>query len=99
MEHHYNPSYTTVDCELFNSFATGKVLLLQCVNVPVSELFNLSHHTLNSHYTFFLGATPIVTAGSKEKIERAISLGADAGFNYKDEDFSTKVLEATNGKI
>ncbi|XP_073530181.1 quinone oxidoreductase PIG3 [Phyllobates terribilis] len=42
------------------------------------------------------GAVPIITAGSSEKIEMAKKLGAAAGFNYKDEDFGKKCLEATN---
>jgi len=44
------------------------------------------------------GATPIVTAGSTEKIDLAKSLGAAHGFNYKEGSFSEKVLEATNGR-
>ena len=44
------------------------------------------------------GATSYVTAGSSEKIEKAISLGATGGFNYKEEDFSKRVLEATGGR-
>ncbi|CAH2245898.1 quinone oxidoreductase PIG3 [Pelobates cultripes] len=42
------------------------------------------------------GAIPIVTAGSKEKLEIAKHLGAAAGFNYKEEDFGAKCLEFTN---
>lgn len=38
-----------------------------------------------------------MTAGSQEKIDFAKSLGAKEGFNYKDGDFSQKVLNATNG--
>lgn len=45
------------------------------------------------------GCRPIVTAGSDAKIQTAKQLGAAAGFNYKTEDFSEKVLEFTNGKI
>ncbi|XP_064611597.1 LOW QUALITY PROTEIN: quinone oxidoreductase PIG3-like [Liolophura sinensis] len=43
------------------------------------------------------GAKPIVTAGSQAKIETAKSLGAVAGFNYKEGDFSEKVTQATGG--
>ena len=32
-----------------------------------------------------IGAVPYVTAGSSEKIERCKELGAENGFNYKDE--------------
>lgn len=44
-----------------------------------------------------VGATVIVTAGSQEKIDLAIKLGAAAGFNYKLEDFGEKVIEFTKG--
>ena len=43
------------------------------------------------------GAKPIITAGSEAKISTAMKLGAVAGFNYKEGDFSDKVLEYTNG--
>ncbi|NXY88335.1 QORX oxidoreductase, partial [Alcedo cyanopectus] len=42
-------------------------------------------------------ATPIVTAGTPEKLEAAAGAGAAAGFNYRREDFSEKVLEFTQG--
>uniref|UniRef100_A0A0B7AUB6 Enoyl reductase (ER) domain-containing protein n=2 Tax=Arion vulgaris TaxID=1028688 RepID=A0A0B7AUB6_9EUPU len=44
------------------------------------------------------GATSIVTAGSQDKIDFAISLGAQAGINYKDGSFGEKVLKLTNDK-
>eukprot|EP01114_Cavostelium_apophysatum_P015214 TRINITY_DN4101_c0_g1_i2.p1 TRINITY_DN4101_c0_g1~~TRINITY_DN4101_c0_g1_i2.p1 ORF type:complete len:340 (+),score=46.20 TRINITY_DN4101_c0_g1_i2:119-1138(+) len=44
------------------------------------------------------GNRVFVTAGSQEKIDFCKKLGADEGFNYKTEDFATKVLEATNNK-
>jgi hypothetical protein len=31
-----------------------------------------------------MGASVYVTSGSKEKIDKAISLGAKGGFNYRD---------------
>ncbi|XP_041355110.1 quinone oxidoreductase PIG3-like isoform X2 [Gigantopelta aegis] len=43
-------------------------------------------------------ARPIVTAGSEAKLKVARSLGAVAGFNYKQEEFTDKVLNATEGK-
>ena len=43
------------------------------------------------------GAKPIITAGSERKINTAKQLGALEGFNYKEGDFSGKVLEYTNG--
>ncbi|CAH1798445.1 unnamed protein product [Owenia fusiformis] len=45
-----------------------------------------------------IGAKAIVTAGSEAKINMAKSLGAVAGFNYKEVDFAEKVLEFTEGK-
>ncbi len=44
------------------------------------------------------GGHPIVTAGSEEKLAKAASLGAEAGFNYKQEDFAQGVLQHTDGK-
>ncbi|XP_072506936.1 quinone oxidoreductase PIG3 isoform X1 [Notamacropus eugenii] len=43
------------------------------------------------------GAIPLVTAGSLDKIKIAEKLGAAAGFNYKETDFSEAVLEFTKG--
>ncbi|XP_027496816.1 quinone oxidoreductase PIG3 isoform X2 [Corapipo altera] len=40
-------------------------------------------------------AIPIVTAGTQEKLKATANAGAAAGFNYKNEDFSEKVLEFT----
>ncbi|XP_064629176.1 quinone oxidoreductase PIG3-like [Lineus longissimus] len=42
-------------------------------------------------------AIPIVTAGSQEKINTALSLHAAAGFNYKEGPFAEKVVEFTKG--
>ena len=44
------------------------------------------------------GATVLVTAGSAEKIQRCVDLGATAGCNYKEQDFAEWVQHATNGK-
>ncbi|XP_040080459.1 quinone oxidoreductase PIG3 isoform X2 [Oryx dammah] len=43
------------------------------------------------------GATPLVTAGSQEKLQIAEKLGAAAGFNYKEEDFSEATMKFTKG--
>lgn len=43
-------------------------------------------------------AIPIVTAGTQEKLQATTNAGAAAGFNYKNEDFSEKVLAFTQGK-
>ncbi|MFE8701348.1 NAD(P)-dependent alcohol dehydrogenase [Cytobacillus sp. FJAT-54145] len=44
------------------------------------------------------GAKVIVTSGSDEKIQRAMELGAIAGFNYKSENIAEKVIEFTDGR-
>ncbi len=43
------------------------------------------------------GATVIITAGSEDKVKRALDLGASAGINYKEEDFAARVLDITGG--
>ncbi|NXY51428.1 QORX oxidoreductase, partial [Ceuthmochares aereus] len=40
---------------------------------------------------------PVVTAGTQEKLNATVNAGAAAGFNYKTEDFSEKVLAFTQG--
>jgi putative PIG3 family NAD(P)H quinone oxidoreductase len=42
------------------------------------------------------GARVFVTAGSAEKIARTVELGAEAGINYKEEDFAAWIQELTN---
>jgi putative PIG3 family NAD(P)H quinone oxidoreductase len=42
------------------------------------------------------GARVFVTAGSAEKIARCTELGADAGMNYKEEDFAERVMALTD---
>ena len=44
------------------------------------------------------GARVITTAGSDEKIARALELGADVGINYKTDDFAKEVMKITGGK-
>jgi zinc-binding alcohol dehydrogenase/oxidoreductase len=44
-----------------------------------------------------LGARVYVTSGSDATIERAVSLGAKAGFNYKDDSWKKAVPKATGG--
>lgn len=43
-------------------------------------------------------AVPLVTAGSSDKLKMAEKLGAAAGFNYKEEDFSDNILRITEGR-
>lgn len=44
------------------------------------------------------GAIPLVTIGSQDKLQMAEKLGAAAGFNYKEEDFSEATMKFTKGK-
>ncbi len=44
------------------------------------------------------GARVFTTAGSPEKIERCIELGAHAGINYKTESFAERVRDLTEGR-
>ena len=44
------------------------------------------------------GATCIVTAGSDEKCQRCLDLGASVAVNYREGDFAPRVLEATGGQ-
>lgn len=44
------------------------------------------------------GAKTIITAGSDEKCEAALKIGADHAINYKTQDFAAEVLACTNDK-
>ncbi|NMG40119.1 zinc-binding dehydrogenase [Chelativorans sp. ZYF759] len=44
------------------------------------------------------GATVLTTAGSAEKCERCVELGAHRAINYREEDFVAAVKSATDGK-
>jgi putative PIG3 family NAD(P)H quinone oxidoreductase len=44
------------------------------------------------------GCRVLVTAGSAAKLERCVELGADAGINYRSEDFVARVRELTDGR-
>ena len=44
------------------------------------------------------GAYVIATAGSAEKCDACLKLGADRAINYREEDFVAAVKEATDGK-
>ena len=44
------------------------------------------------------GARVFVTAGSAEKCEACLALGADAAINYKTQDFQEEVLRLTDGQ-
>jgi|WetSurMetagenome_2_1015567.scaffolds.fasta_scaffold00881_16 NADPH:quinone reductase len=45
-----------------------------------------------------LGVTAIITAGSSEKVERCLELGAAFGINYRTEDFAARALGFTGGR-
>ena len=45
-----------------------------------------------------IGARILVTAGSQDKIQRCLELGATAGCNYKERDFAEWVREVTRIK-
>jgi len=45
-----------------------------------------------------VGSRILITAGSSDKIQRCLELGATAGCNYKERDFADWVREATNGQ-
>ena len=45
-----------------------------------------------------LGATVIGTAGSADKVARALALGCDHVINYREEDFVARVAEITGGE-
>ena len=44
------------------------------------------------------GATVVATAGSDEKVAECERLGADAGVNYRTDDFVARTLAATDGR-
>ncbi len=44
-----------------------------------------------------IGATVYFTAGSREKIDRALALGAHAGIDYKTQDFVEEINKLTQG--
>nr|WP_190264567.1 NAD(P)H-quinone oxidoreductase [Glutamicibacter nicotianae] len=44
------------------------------------------------------GARVIVTASSAEKLDYCRALGADEGINYREEDFSARIKELTDGR-
>jgi putative PIG3 family NAD(P)H quinone oxidoreductase len=44
------------------------------------------------------GCRVLATAGSAEKLERCLALGADAGINYRTEDFVARTRELTDGR-
>ena len=45
-----------------------------------------------------LGARPLATAGSAEKVELCLEMGAEAAFNHREEDFVERVKDVTGGR-
>lgn len=45
-----------------------------------------------------IGATVIVTAGSDDKVQACVALGADHGINYRTQDFVAEVQRLTGGR-
>jgi putative PIG3 family NAD(P)H quinone oxidoreductase len=67
----------------------GETLLVHAGGSGVgTAAIQMAHH---------IGATVYLTAGSQEKIDRALALGADAGINYKTQDFVEEVTRLTGG--
>lgn len=50
-------------------------------------------------FAISLGARVFVTSGSDDKIRSAISLGAEAGVNYKKENWDKEIFELSENKI
>jgi NADPH2:quinone reductase len=45
-----------------------------------------------------MGSHVLVTAGSREKCDACLELGADLAINYREQDFEQEVMAATDGK-
>lgn len=54
--------------------------------------------TMAIQFARALGARTVVTAGSDAKLDYARSLGAEAGINYREQDFVREVRGATGGR-
>ncbi|SPF48648.1 Quinone oxidoreductase [Syntrophobacter sp. SbD1] len=82
---------------------TARYLLYGCHKVQPGDTI-LIHAaaggvgTLVSQWAKHLGATVIGTAGSKEKAEIARSNGCDHPILYREEDFTSRVKEITDGR-
>lgn len=67
----------------------GETILIHAGGSGVGSAgIQIAHHT---------GAQVFVTAGTTEKINKCIELGAKAGINYKDTDFTEEIRRLTNG--
>lgn len=69
--------------------AAGETILIHAGGSGVGTAgIQIAHHA---------GARVFVTAGSSDKIERCVKLGAIAGINYKKSDFVTEIERLTDG--
>lgn len=67
----------------------GETILIHAGGSGVGSAgIQIAHHA---------GAKVYVTAGTTEKISKCIELGAKAGINYKDTDFTEEITRFTNG--
>ncbi|MCP2031127.1 NADPH2:quinone reductase [Okibacterium sp. HSC-33S16] len=53
--------------------------------------------TMATQLVAAFGAHPVVTAGSAEKLDYCRTFGAEAGINYRDEDFVERIREISDG--
>lgn len=69
--------------------AAGETILIHAGGSGVGTAgIQIAHHA---------GARVFVTAGSTDKIEKCVGLGATAGINYKKSDFVTEIERLTDG--
>lgn len=67
----------------------GETILIHAGGSGVGTAgIQIAHHS---------GAHVFITAGSSDKIERCVALGAAAGINYKKSDFVTEIERLTDG--
>ncbi|RKU25393.1 hypothetical protein C6497_16155 [Candidatus Poribacteria bacterium] len=67
----------------------GETILIHAGGSGVGSAgIQIAHHA---------GANVFVTAGTTEKINKCIELGAKAGINYKETDFADEISRLTNG--
>ena len=70
--------------------SAGETILIHAGGSGVGTAgVQISHHA---------GAKVFITAGTPEKIENCKALGAEAGINYKENDFVAEILRLTDGQ-
>jgi NADPH2:quinone reductase len=75
---------------LLNDLKSGQTILIHAAAGGVGSLL--------VQIAKIKGARVIGTASSTEKLEKVTSLGADAGINYTEADWSEQVLKASGGR-